>query len=1079
MGSTYTHTVILSNPTAQNPFTVASDGAIFSSLGDGLLGTAGFAWTLFNYGTISTTDTTQSGVDLTAGGVVVNGQSGAPGGLIVGSVRIDGAPGTVVNYGSLIGGKFGVDTRGGLVINGQSGSTTGVISGDYAVVVALADGTVVNYGTIVGAKTGIILANCGGTIINDGTVNGNYGGVALDGGASRNATLINSGLINGYFWGVRIQGLATIINFGVIDSPRVGIYNPGGGAALALVNYGRIAAAVGVASDSNRLTLTNDGTIIGTAGAGVQLGSTFDTVTNFGTITGETGTAVAFGSGSGLLVVEPGAVFNGVLAGFQAIDTIDLADTPATGATFSDGTLTVLNNGVTITSFGLPGQFSTGDFRVYSDGSGGSNIVLGQPTGRIIGGAYYGIVDLGNPAYDGSATVTSTGRVVGYNNAVVANIGVAGSLVNYGAVTAPGSYGSGVYLASGGFITNAASGGVGGYIGGGAVGVTIGGGIGTLTNSGTIQGGSGLVIASGSTATVTNSGTIAGTGGTAVLLGGGSNRLVLTPGAAFTGAVDGGGGASVLEIAAAGGTATGFSAASVGLGSVAYVSLGSVTNFSALQIDASATFNGLGALGFDTLVNEGQVNIGAGNALALGVAGAVGIGVIDLQQGGTIDFQGAVANQVLKFQPPGGTAVIEQAGSFAGTLSGFISPLDIVDLTGLAFSGNTSVGFDPATDVLTVIEGGGSATLQLDIGGMYAGVTWQASADGSGGTDVVPVVCFCRGTRILTDAGEVPVEALAVGNRVMTLSGALKPIRWIGFGRDLVTGKKSLARPIIVRAGALADDVPRRDLYLTHGHALYVDGVLIPVENLVNHRSILWDESARVVEYYHVELEDHDVVFAEGAPAETYYDADNRAFFQNTREGSEAGAARPIFAPVLKDGEAVEKIWVELFERTGGRTDGDTSDDPDLHLVVDGERLDPISVADGLYIFTLARAPAGALMLRSRSAVPSLVGISRHDHRRLGVAIRQIVLHQPGVMTGLDHDASVFAEGGCYFPEAGHSWTDGEFVPPAALFAHLKGAFTLFVHTRKQAMRYPVRALLNAGRLTARSGAASRYCNLR
>src|SRR6202012_135968 len=117
----------------------------------------------------------------------------------------------------------------------------------------------------------------------------------------------------------------------------------------------------------------------------------------------------------------------------------------------------------------------------------------------------------------------------------------------------------------------------------------------------------------------------------------------------------------------------------------------------------------------------------------------------------------------------------------------------------------------------------------------------------------------------------------AVGDRVDTLAGALKPIVWIGVGRDLVTRANKLARPVIVRRGALADNVPRRDLYLTHGHALYFDGVLVPGENLINDRTILWDEKARVAEYYHIELEDHDVVLAEGAPAETYYDAGNRA----------------------------------------------------------------------------------------------------------------------------------------------------------------------------------------------------------
>jgi hypothetical protein len=61
-------------------------------------------------------------------------------------------------------------------------------------------------------------------------------------------------------------------------------------------------------------------------------------------------------------------------------------------------------------------------------------------------------------------------------------------------------------------------------------------------------------------------------------------------------------------------------------------------------------------------------------------------------------------------------------------------------------------------------------------------------------------------------------------------------------------------------------------------------------------------------------------------------------------------------------------------------------------------------------------------------------------------------------MTCLDYDAPLLAEGGCHLPEDGHSWTDGELALPAALFRHLKGAFALIVHTRKQAMRYPLGA---------------------
>ena len=119
----------------------------------------------------------------------------------------------------------------------------------------------------------------------------------------------------------------------------------------------------------------------------------------------------------------------------------------------------------------------------------------------------------------------------------------------------------------------------------------------------------------------------------------------------------------------------------------------------------------------------------------------------------------------------------------------------------------------------------------------------------------------------------MPVDQLAVGDHVLTAAGDAVPIIWIGIGCVLVTpGRRSAATPVIVRRGALADNVPHRDLRVTKGHSLFLDGVLIPVEFLVNHRSIQWDDRAREVSIYHIELATHDVLLADGAPAESYRD---------------------------------------------------------------------------------------------------------------------------------------------------------------------------------------------------------------
>ena len=120
----------------------------------------------------------------------------------------------------------------------------------------------------------------------------------------------------------------------------------------------------------------------------------------------------------------------------------------------------------------------------------------------------------------------------------------------------------------------------------------------------------------------------------------------------------------------------------------------------------------------------------------------------------------------------------------------------------------------------------------------------------------------------------------------MTASGALRPIKWIGrrsYGGRFIRGNKDIL-PVCIKAGALDDNVPQRDLWISPHHAMYLDGVLIEAKDLVNGVSIVQAERADKVEYFHVELETHDVIIAEGALSETYLDDDNRTMFHNAQD---------------------------------------------------------------------------------------------------------------------------------------------------------------------------------------------------
>jgi hypothetical protein len=299
-------------------------------------------------------------------------------------------------------------------------------------------------------------------------------------------------------------------------------------------------------------------------------------------------------------------------------------------------------------------------------------------------------------------------------------------------------------------------------------------------------------------------------------------------------------------------------------------------------------------------------------------------------------------------------------------------------------------------------------------------------------TSSLGTLCFCHGTMIATPAGEVAVETLAAGDLVLTAAGATRTVAWVGAGRVLATcGRRGPATPVVVRKGALGANVPHADLRVTKGHALLLDGVLIPVEFLVNHRSIHWDDHAQEVSLRHIELQTHDVLLANGAPAESYRDDGNRWLFQNANTGWDLPPQEPC-APVLTGGEIVDRVWRRLLDRCGRRALLPLTDDADLHLLVDGQRVDATKQEGRLYSFRLP-TDAADVRLVSRDAVPAELGLAR-DFRSLGVALRWIeLLHGPDV-TRIGASDDRLADGfHLYESEGDLRWTNGDAGLPLAL----------------------------------------------
>ncbi|MBR0657472.1 Hint domain-containing protein, partial [Plastoroseomonas arctica] len=147
-------------------------------------------------------------------------------------------------------------------------------------------------------------------------------------------------------------------------------------------------------------------------------------------------------------------------------------------------------------------------------------------------------------------------------------------------------------------------------------------------------------------------------------------------------------------------------------------------------------------------------------------------------------------------------------------------------------------------------------------------------------------ICFYPGTMIATPNGERAVETLAIGDMVLTAEGDVRPIRWMG--RQTVStlfGDPLRVLPVRILAGALGEGVPARDLLLSPDHAVLVEGILVQAGALVNGTTILRQfDVPEVFTYHHIELQAHELVLAEGAPAETFVDNIDRLGFDNWEE---------------------------------------------------------------------------------------------------------------------------------------------------------------------------------------------------
>jgi len=661
-----------------------------------------------------------------------------------GGLQVTGAGDSVINEGQIGGGGIYFAAYPGMALANEAGATIAStnIGIDFA-----GTGTATNAGIIAG-----------------GNSFGNYGIFLKAAGLVTNEA---GGTINGYY--------AVNTGFGYPTGTMFAYYSP----PLTVVNDGTITGATThtsfesgagiVVSAGGTIVNSSDGFITGAA-AIVNKGTPGVTVINAGSIVGESADYHGYGV---VLRGAGGSVTNqagGFISGYFGVDIYVTSGNP-----------TVVNNGTIVgntTTFGIGIKLSGGSVSNNGTIAGGTGIDVATSRGTVTN---YGLIDgstetVGSGARlnsGGAFTNFATGIITGAANGVLIQGGV-GSLINAGHIAASATSGTGAYIELGGAVTNQAGGTITGAIG---VDILHYNGGGTLVNAGSI---------SGTTAAVRFDPNA-------------NDRLIVDPGAQFSGTVDGGNTISPSPL---------------------YVST--------LELASGASTGTLTGIGTQ-FINFGSIAFDAGASWFIA----------------------------------GSTA------GLAGTISGFAHH-ETIEVSGITVTGSSFAG-----DVLTLNEASGSATLHLP--GTFTTSDFIVT-NVAGGADV-SLACFREGTRIRTARGDVPVEQLHIGDLVPALHPAVaQPVVWLGHRRVDCRShpRPQQAWPIRIAAGAFGAGQPQRDLFLSPDHAIYTDGVLIPIRLLVN-GSTITQVPADDITYWHVELPRHAVLLAEGLAVESYLETNARA----------------------------------------------------------------------------------------------------------------------------------------------------------------------------------------------------------
>lgn len=279
----------------------------------------------------------------------------------------------------------------------------------------------------------------------------------------------------------------------------------------------------------------------------------------------------------------------------------------------------------------------------------------------------------------------------------------------------------------------------------------------------------------------------------------------------------------------------------------------------------------LGGAGDDTIdgqIDDDDIDGGTGDDVLLG-----GQGDDTIEGGdGNDDIQGGEGDDVLS------------GGAGEDTFSD-VNAGDVVD------GGDGPVDND-TLDLRGSAPEGGSLAVTFTSADLEDGVVNYFDEDGNDAGSLVfeeienVIPCFTPGTRIATPKGEVAVEDLKVGDRVITRDNGMQEIRWVG-AREMTGAEFEAAahlKPVLIRQGALGNDLPERDMMVSPNHRVLIanDKTALFFEErevLVAAKHLTGMEGVDVVDvsgttYIHILFDHHEVVLSDGTWTESFQPGD-------------------------------------------------------------------------------------------------------------------------------------------------------------------------------------------------------------